>query len=687
MGIRSQNNPIATYLDVFSRSGTEAGNGGGAVQIQGMTASGGIVSDYSDSGDVYRAHVFTSTGTFDVTALSPDPSSYPDEIDILLIGGGGGGGSQHGGGGGAGGWVTKTSYPIPSSVPAPYTVTIGAGGRGGLGGGTSSPDNYGGSGTDTEFYAVGASYPGSNRFRAIGGGGGSQYYNGNNPQGGGAAGGSGGGGATNGGGNESAPSTPHGGATQPGANPGTPNIIQYGYDGGVGGNSDAGGGGGGGAGGVGQSRPSNPTQANGGAGRANTYAYGPTNPITYAAGGGGGGNNQKGGNGGHPLAGHGGGQPAPRVSPLHPTVPASLGGPVTAFEGTMAEPGTGHGGGASAANTSRSGYGGSGTVVVRYKISSVATRKATGGAISEYGGKTIHTFTGSGTFTTTGAFNETVEYLIIGGGGGGGRLDGGGGGAGAFRTADNLSVSVNSSTSMAVNIGAGGIGAPNINPTVKGTNGGPSSVAFPSGTITSDGGGGGGSHSGNETGSPSQSPGNGSGGGAAHHPTNQAGGTGGTYGSNGGTGYGGGSGTNAGGGGGGAGGGGVGAASGLGNSVRSQGGAGLQSPATFQDPKSNVGFPGSSGGFWFAGGGGGGSEPNFSGGAYQGSGGAAPLGNSYAGAGIGGRVNDERMSVPTAAQDAKANSGSGGGGGGYTSSNGGPGAHGGSGIVLIAYPT
>ena len=36
----------------------------------GITATGGIISDYTDGSDVYRAHVFTSTGTFDVTSLA-----------------------------------------------------------------------------------------------------------------------------------------------------------------------------------------------------------------------------------------------------------------------------------------------------------------------------------------------------------------------------------------------------------------------------------------------------------------------------------------------------------------------------------------------------------------------------------------------------------------------------------------
>jgi len=52
MGIRSQNNPLAAYLDVFSSTGTDAaanaGGGGGAPQ--GLTATGGVISDYTDPG-------------------------------------------------------------------------------------------------------------------------------------------------------------------------------------------------------------------------------------------------------------------------------------------------------------------------------------------------------------------------------------------------------------------------------------------------------------------------------------------------------------------------------------------------------------------------------------------------------------------------------------------------------------
>ena len=88
-------------------------------------------------------------------------------------------------------------------------------------------------------------------------------------------------------------------------------------------------------------------------------------------------------------------------------------------------------------------HGGSGVVVVRYKIASApGVQKATGGAISFYNGKTIHTFTSSGTFATTSDWSPTnVEYVVVGGGGAGnggpGPSSGAGGGAGGFITNTN----------------------------------------------------------------------------------------------------------------------------------------------------------------------------------------------------------------------------------------------------------
>jgi len=59
-----------------------------------------------------------------------------------------------------------------------------------------------------------------------------------------------------------------------------------------------------------------------------------------------------------------------------------------------------------------------------------APASATGGVISYSGGKTIHTFTSSGTFNTFAAISS-VEYLIVGGGGGGAGANGSADGAGA----------------------------------------------------------------------------------------------------------------------------------------------------------------------------------------------------------------------------------------------------------------
>ena len=133
MGLRSQNNPIAAYLDVFSKTGTDAS--AGVPILTGLEATGGIISDIVDGSTVYRAHIFSSSGTFEVTSLS---SGYPNNIDFLQIAGGGGGGAGGGGGGGAGGF-----YSTDPAIPAPnraspvtvsvqsYPVIIGAGGVGG----------------------------------------------------------------------------------------------------------------------------------------------------------------------------------------------------------------------------------------------------------------------------------------------------------------------------------------------------------------------------------------------------------------------------------------------------------------------------------------------------------------------------------------------------------------------------
>jgi hypothetical protein len=125
---------------------------------------------------------------------------------------------------------------------------------------------------------------------------------------------------------------------------------------------------------------------------------------------------------------------------------------------------------------------------------------ATGGTITTAAGKTIHTFTSSGTFIVGPAFpGSTVDYLVIGGGGGGARSTGGGGGAGGYRTSmpegpGGPSPSVEPTVTLSVGtypviVGSGGNGTAPGDPGVGGS-GGNSTLTFPS-VITSTGGGGG----------------------------------------------------------------------------------------------------------------------------------------------------------------------------------------------------
>ena len=41
----------------------------------GLTATGGFVNEYSVGPTVYRSHIFTTSGAFNVTALATDPIS------------------------------------------------------------------------------------------------------------------------------------------------------------------------------------------------------------------------------------------------------------------------------------------------------------------------------------------------------------------------------------------------------------------------------------------------------------------------------------------------------------------------------------------------------------------------------------------------------------------------------------
>jgi hypothetical protein len=235
----------------------------------------------------------------------------------------------------------------------------------------------------------------------------------------------------------------------------------------------------------------------------------------------------------------------------------------------------------------------------------------------------------------------SAEYLVVAGGGGGGlgngsyREGGGGGGAGGYKTG---TLTFAPSTQYTLAVGAKGIGKV-TGSTGYGTNGGDSILA----TITSTGGGGG----------------------APHDTSGLAGGSGG------GAGCQGSSGGNA-------------SPAGQGNA----GGAGYQGSAAGAGGGGGAGGAGSSGtsaGGGAGGAGGAGISSSISGSAFlyaAGGGGGAHVTSGAAG-GIGaGRGGGQQTGVaPTAASD---NTGSGGGGG---TDNTKPGQDGGSGVVILKYPS
>ena len=254
---------------------------------------------------------------------------------------------------------------------------------------------------------------------------------------------------------------------------------------------------------------------------------------------------------------------------------------------------------------------------------------ATGGTITYSGGYTIHTFTTNDTFVPNGT--GEVEFLIVGGGGGGGETIGGGGGGGGVVK----SLSKVTAQNYSVTIGTGGAGGSGSG-YPAGIKGGDSSFNG----IVAIGGGGGGGYDVSAVGTGGSAGGNGaSGSDGGNYKPNQ-GNDGGAHLSG-----------NWGGGGGGGGEAGSNAAS----SKAGDGGDGYLSSIS--------GTP------TYYGGGGGGGVRNTAGGTI-----------GYGGLGGGGNGG-----ITTAGADGTPNTGGGGGGGGFVSDL--AGGSGGSGIVIIRYPT
>jgi hypothetical protein len=283
-----------------------------------ISATGGTITTANCG--TCRIHTFTGPGTFAVSTTATVAANNVVSYLVMAGGAGGGAGSSgawNAGGGGAGGFreskspVTPyTASPLISSTPVtvsatPYAIVVGAGGA-------TRTNSNGGNGN------VG----GVSSFAGISSAGGGGGGDGANPTIPGAAGGSGGGAGSSCGGQPTFPAGGGGGNTPPvspaqgnsgGASAGSTGTCSAGAGGGAGGN---------GSNGPGGARPGGPSVTSEITG----------SPVAYAAGG---------KSGDHPLS----------------------------STATSASANTGGGGqGAHGASQYTSGAGGSGIVIIRYKI-------------------------------------------------------------------------------------------------------------------------------------------------------------------------------------------------------------------------------------------------------------------------------------------------------------------------------
>ena len=269
-----------------------------------VEATGGTTNTYTENGISYKSHTFTSSGDFVVTAGG--------FVDVLLVAGGGAGGNWHAGGGGAGGLIASEDLEVSATT---YSIVVGAGGAGG----TTSVGN---NGTDTTGFSL----------TAVGGGRGGNYITTTAASGGSGAGGN--------------------GTTNSTYSPGASGTAGQGNDGGDG-NGNHAGGGGGGAGAAGQTAADANNAGDGGIGLQNSFRTG--SDVYYAGGGGGG----VWGGTGYGLGGSGGGGNGSYNNNSNAPTPGSIN--------------TGGGGGGSGSQGNNTSYaaqttGGSGIVVIRYRV-------------------------------------------------------------------------------------------------------------------------------------------------------------------------------------------------------------------------------------------------------------------------------------------------------------------------------
>ena len=156
-------------MPVFTGSKIGFFGGGSAVSApdsQYTEASGGAIAEYATpTGDIYRSHTFTASGSLVVSKIGTDAGGGAG-YDILAVGGGGGGGSS-GGGGGAG----MVVYAVDQTLAAQtYTVTVGQGGWAGVSVPGTNAASSAQPGDQTTFAS-----PTATLFYAPGGGGGGSH--------------------------------------------------------------------------------------------------------------------------------------------------------------------------------------------------------------------------------------------------------------------------------------------------------------------------------------------------------------------------------------------------------------------------------------------------------------------------------------------------------------------------------
>jgi hypothetical protein len=109
-----------TQTDYYQNTGTGTFTLVTTLELPEITATGGTESTVTIGSSIYKLHLFTGSGTLNIS------ESNNRFIEYLVVGGGGGGGSDMGGGGGAGGYAQSQS----ALAIGQYTITVGAGGTG-----------------------------------------------------------------------------------------------------------------------------------------------------------------------------------------------------------------------------------------------------------------------------------------------------------------------------------------------------------------------------------------------------------------------------------------------------------------------------------------------------------------------------------------------------------------------------